>query len=372
MLIVLQYVISTVALVATFTILRQLRFIKNADLGFASENIITISLDDPAFRRTPGVLINELRKNPGITDITASSNLPYFINSAGLGSWEGRQEGPDLTVFRAGIDTGFIDFYGLKIMSGRGFSGEFSADALNSCILNQTAAKAIGWDDAAGKKFGFDQKNLLTVVGMVGDFNFHSLNLPVEPLVLFLMPCKEFNQPRYISVKINSSDIAGLKSSVEKTVKELSPHYLNPVSILSDSIDEMYSSDRNLASIILFSTIVAVLLTCLGQYSLSFFAAKKRSREMALRKVNGAQPVTIMTIMAGEVIKLVLAAVLFAWPISYLVMNKWLQNFAFRVDLGIAVFIYSLLITLSISFIVVCWHVIKLARENPAEVIRYE
>ncbi|MBG0859654.1 MAG: FtsX-like permease family protein, partial [Bacteroidales bacterium] len=139
-----------------------------------------------------------------------------------------------------------------------------------------------------------------------------------------------------------------------------------------DRIDNMYSSDRNLGSIIFFSTIVAVILTCLGQYSLSFFATKKRSREMALRKVNGAQPVTIMVMIAGEMIKLVLIAVVFAWPVSYLVMNKWLQNFAFRVDIGIAVFLNVLLIVLSISFAVVGWHVIRLARENPAEVIRYE
>lgn len=372
MLIVLQYVISIVALVATFTLLRQLRFIKNADLGFAFSNILNISLDDPPIRKNPGVLISELRKNPEITDISASSNLPYQINSAGLGRWEGRQEGPDLTVFRAGIDTGFMDFYDINIVSGRGFSGEFSADALNSCILNQTAVKAIGWDDAVGKKFGFDQDYMLTVVGVAGDFNFHSLNLPVDPLVLLLMPCREYNQPRYISVRINSGDIAGSKSAVEKTVKELSPHYLNPVSVLSDRIDEMYSSDRNLASIIFFSTIVAVILTCLGQYSLSFYATKKRSREMALRKVNGAQPVTIMKMMTGEVVKLILAAVIFAWPVSYIIMNKWLQNFAFRVDMGIVVFISSLLITLLISFMAIGWHVIKLAKENPAGVIRYE
>jgi putative ABC transport system permease protein len=371
-LVVLQYVISVVALVATFTVLRQLSFIKNADLGFVRENILAISLDDPAIRKNPAVLISELRKKPDITDIAASSDLPYSINSAGLGRWEGKPEGPELTVYRTGTDTKFIDFYNLKILSGRGFSDEFSADAMNSCIINQTAAKAIGWDDPPGKKFGFDPENLMTVIGVVEDFNFHSLNLPVEPLVMFLMPCHQFSQPRYISVKVNSNDLAGSKLSIEKTVKELSPNYLNPVSVLSDRIDNMYSSDRNLASIIFFSTIVAVILTCLGQYSLSFFATKKRSREMALRKVNGAQPVTIMAMMAGEVIKLVLIAVVFAWPVSYLVMNKWLQNFAFRVDLGIALFLFPLLITLFISFAVISWHVIKLARENPAEVIRYE
>ena len=371
-LVILQYVISVIALVASFTVLRQLSFIKNADLGFDRENILTISLDDPAIRKNPAVLISELRKNPDIADITASSDLPYSINSAGLGAWEGKPEGPELTVYRTGADTKFIDFYSLKILSGRGFSDEFNADSQNSCLINQTAAKAIGWDDPTGKKFGLDPENLMNVIGVVEDFNFHSLNLPVEPLVMFLIPCYQFSQPRYISVKVNSNDLAGSKLSVEKMVKELSPHYLNPVSVLGDRIDNMYSSDRNLGSIIFFSTIVAVILTCLGQYSLSFFATKKRSREMALRKVNGAQPVTIMVMIAGEMIKLVLIAVVFAWPVSYLVMNKWLQNFAFRVDIGIAVFLYALLIVLSISFAVVGWHVIRLARENPAEVIRYE
>ena len=370
-LVVLQYVISIVALVATFTILRQLSFIKNADLGFSRKNILTISLNDPAIRNNPAVLISELGKNPDFNDIAASSDLPYSINSAGPGSWEGKPEGPELTVYRTGIDTGFIDLYKLKIVSGRGFSNEFSADAMNSCLINKTTAKTIGWDDPLGKKFGFDPENQMTIIGVVEDFNFHSLSLPMEPLVMFLIPCREFGQPRYISIRVISGDIAGSKSSVEKIMKDLSPHYLNPVSVLENKINEMYSSDRNLASIIFLSTIIAVILTCMGQYSLSFYTAKKRSREMALRKVNGAQSVTIMALMAEEVIKLIIAAVVIAGPVSYLVMKQWLQNFAFRVDLGIAVFIYSLLITIIISFAAIGWNVIKLARENPAEVIRH-
>jgi len=370
-LVVLQYIISIVALISSLMVMKQMNFLKNTDPGFVKDNILTVYLRDPDIRKSPEFLMNELRKNIMIIDVVNSANLPITIGSNSHGNWEGKPEETNLSVYKAGIGYNFIDFYNLKIVSGRGFSIDYPSDTVNSFIINQTASKIIGWDDPVGKKFGFN-KDLGVVVGEIKDFYFHSLHLAIEPLALSVVGSMDFRESRYISIKVTPGSLLEAKLFVETTIKNISPHYLNPVTILSDRVDEMYSSDRKLATIILASTILAVILTCLGQYSLSSYTIRKRSKEMAIRKVNGAKPITIMALLIGEVTRLVLIAILFAWPISYYIMNKWLQNFSYRIEIGPGLFIYSALVTLLISLAVISYHVIKLSKVNPADIIRYE
>ena len=163
--------------------MRQLNFINNSDLGFVKENIITVNLRDPAMRRNPQVLISELVTNPDILDITTSANLPVTISSNSRGNWEGKPSDYNPGFYKAGIGDNFIDFYNLKIVSGRGFSNDFSTDTVNRFIINETAAKVIGWNDPVGQKFSFNQDEGI-IIGVIKDFHFHSLHLPVEPLAL--------------------------------------------------------------------------------------------------------------------------------------------------------------------------------------------
>lgn len=368
----IQYTISIVSLVSAFTISGQLRYMKNKDQGFISRNIITIELKDPELRKNPSFLINELRNNPIIADVAASSSLPHSISSAGLGTWEGKPDELTAKVFRTGIDTKFIDFYDLDLVAGRGFSKDFRDDSLNNYLINETAARMLGYNDPVGMKFGFQKQALGTIVGILKDFNFHSLRLPVEPLAISAIPTMEFPETQYVSVKVNEGYTREARLFLEKLLKEISPGYINPVSVLSESIKSMYVSDRRLSGIIMFSTIVALILTCLGQYSLSFYTAQKRIREMAVRKVFGATSPTVMTLFVVELLRLILISGLVAIPISFLAMNNWLENFAFRISLKPPVFFFSLAITITISIAVISYHIIKLSKVNPAETIRYE
>jgi putative ABC transport system permease protein len=372
LLVVLQYTISIVALICTFTVLHQLNFIKNTDIGFVRDNILTISLKDPAIRLRPEFLISELKENLKIMDISVSSNLPHAITSASFGSWEGKQPETNMTIFRVGTGNNFTDFYNLKIISGRGFSRDYSADSADSYIINQTAARMIGWDNPVGIKFGFKGTEMGYVIGVVKDFNFQSLHLAVEPLALSLIESQEFPETSFISVKTSPGSLYYTRLFIEKKLKVLSPHYLNQVSILSDQIDSMYRSDRKLSIIFIFATVLAVILTCLGQYSLSSYTTKSRTKEMVIRKIMGSQASGIMNILTGEMAKLISVSIVFAWPIAYLLMNKWLQNFAYHIKTGAGVFLLSLLISLVISLIAISYHVIKLSRVNPAEMIRHE
>jgi putative ABC transport system permease protein len=372
-LVVFQYVISIVALVCTCTVLRQLNFINNNDPGFVKDNILNVYLRDPDLRARPDVLIRNLRENSNVLNIAASADLPVTLWANWSAGWDGKTDDENLNIFRGGIGNDFFDLYKLEIVSGRGFSKDHPSDSLNSLLISQKTAKLLGWNDPIGKKLFFNNNTEKgTVIGVFKDFYFHSLHIKNEPLSFSALGSRAFPVTRYLSIKVNQEKISDTRLFIEKNIKELSPNYLNQVSLLSDQVDEMYSSDRNLATIIFLSTLLAVLLTCLGQYSLSSYTTKKRTKEMALRKVNGAKPGSIITFLSGEVMKLVLIAILFACPVSYFIMNLWLQSFAYRIVIGPAEFIYSILITILISLAVISYHVMKLSRVNPAEMIRYQ
>jgi len=373
LLVVVQNVISVVALICTFTVMRQLKFIETSELGFERENIITVELKDPALRNNPGTLLHELRKNPAITDMATSVNLPVNTQGTSYASWAGKPEELKQFVYRAGIGNDFIDFYGLKVISGRGFSDEFASDTLNNFIINEAAAKIMGPDDPVGKKFGFGKEERFgTVIGVIENYHFQSLHLAIEPLALAATGSDNFKLPRYVSIRVTPGKVSETLAFTDRTVKELSPHYLNPVSVLSDRVEMMYRAEMKLASIFILSAVLAVILTCLGQYSLSSYTTQSRTREMVIRKVMGAQPSGIIFMITAQTMKWILASLLFAWPIAYLLMQKWLQIFAWHINIGAGVFLLSLLIISLISLTAVSYHVIKLARVNPAEMIRHE
>jgi putative ABC transport system permease protein len=367
--VVLQYIISMVALVCTFTLLRQLNYVNNSDLGFIKENILTISLKDPALRTNPDVLVNELKSHPQILNVTLSTDLPNAIWSSTYISWDGKPDGTNMTAFRCGLGNDFIDFYKLNIVSGRGFSADFFADSANSYIINQTAAKMIGLDDPVGKKFGCNGQEG-TIIGVIKDFNFHSLKLAVEPLAFSAIGSRDFPSASYLSAKVSPGNLKESRLLIESILMKLSPHYLNPVSVLSENVNANYRSERKLVVIFIIASVISVLLTCLGQYSLSSYTTRSRTKEMVIRKIMGSHPSGITFLLFREIAKWIMISILLAWPVAYMLMNKWLQNFAYHVDQGIGVFLLSLLITLIISIISVSYHILNISRVNPAEMIR--
>jgi len=224
-----------------------------------------------------------------------------------------------------------------------------------------------------GKKFGFNKETGLgTIIGVIEDYHFQSLHLAIEPLALAATGSAAFKQPRYVSIRVKPGTVSETLSFIDMTIKEMSPHYLNPVSVFSDRVEMMYRSEMKLASLFILSALLALILTCLGQYSLSSYTTESRTREMVIRKVMGAQPEGIIGLSTFTTLKWVLISLLFSWPVAYLLMIKWLQNFAYHTKMGTGVFLLSLLIILLISLTAVSYHVIKLARVNPATMLRHE
>jgi putative ABC transport system permease protein len=370
---VVQNIISVVALICTFTVMRQLRFIETADIGFEKENIITVELRDPLIRKNPSALINELRQNRSVVDITTSATLPVTTLGTTYASWEDKPEEVKQFVYRAGIGNNFMDFYGLKLIAGRGFSDNFPSDTIKNYIINETAARITGLDDPVGRKFGFNKESGLgTIIGVVEDFHFQSLHLPIEPLALASTGNDNYSVPRYISVKVTPGSLSATLTFINGTLREFSPHYLNRVSVFSDRLDNMYRSERKLATMFIFASVLALLLTCLGQFGLASFTTRSRTREMVVRKVMGAQPSDVMVLITVQMAKWIFVSLLFAWPASYFLMTGWLRNYAYHVPLGAGVFLLSLALILLISVLAISYHIVKLSRVNPAETLRHE
>jgi len=373
-LVILQYTISLIAIVATITMMRQLGFINNMDLGFECDNIINIYVRDPVIRSNPDIIIDRLKSNPAILAVTTSTNLPANITSNHTAYWEGKEEGENLNIYRAGIDYNFFDFYTLNLLEGRQFSLERSTDTLSRFIINQKAASLLGWDDPLGKRLSFNhEKESGIVIGLMEDFYFHSLYLPVEPLAFNTnMGRSEMQGANYFSVKIIPGQLTETRKFIDDAFADASPNYLNTSSVLAERIERQYANDARLADILIFSTALVILLACLGLYGLSSFTTRSRTKEMITRRILGLQPGGIMLLFSREFAKWILIAIVFAWPLSYILMARWLQNFAFHVDIGLVAFVISLFIAIIISILSTGWTVIKVAYLNPAAMLRSE
>jgi putative ABC transport system permease protein len=367
-LVVLQFVITTILIASTLVTRKQIDYIRNTDLGYEKESILTF----PVFRakESSRVIGEELRKYHGIQDVTLSSQPPSAISNAGLPHWEGKQTNEDIPFFRLSVDENFLDFYGIPLTLGQKFSTEFATHPENAIILNETAVKVTGWTDPIGKKIfdGDDDVEGKTVIGVVKDFHFASFHIPIAPLMISRNP----DECNYISLKIDPMNIAPTIRYLNekwKTYASTSPfNYI----FLEDQLDRMYRPEHRLYQGIQVFAFIAILIACLGLIGLASYAVERKTKEIGIRKVLGGSVPSIAGLLSMDFIKCVLLANILAWPVVYIIMRKWLQNFAYRTSLNIWIFILSGLAALAIALLTVSFQTIKAATANPVEALKYE
>lgn len=361
-LVVIQFVISIVLIVCALIVNNQLHYIKNKELGFAKESIIAIPANTQD--RNQSKLTDEYRKHPGILDITTSNTLPINMYSARGGmTWEGKEENDDQILYLLNVDYNYLNFYGHEIVQGTAFSKDFSPGSQDRYILNETAVKSIGWEEPIGKKF----ENGI-VVGVVKDFHFAPLHQGIEPLVMGLSPTGN----DYISLKISSHNIQNTLAFVEKTWKEIFPELPYSYFFLDDRIERLYQKEFILGQILNSFTAIAIFIACLGLFGLALFTAENRTKEIGIRKILGASAYEIVTLLSKDLLKWVLAANILALPISYYAMDKWLQNFAYRIHIRIDFLVLSVTLALVISLSTISFQTIRAATASPADALRYE
>jgi len=251
----------------------------------------------------------------------------------------------------------------MNIVQGRNFIKESPQDLENAYIINETAAKAVGLEDLRGKKLGRGQ-----IIGVVEDFHFAPLHSEIQPLVLMLDP----GSLKVLSVRINSNDISNTLSFIQNKWKRIFPDFPFVFSFLDERIESMYETEMKLGQSFNYFTLIAILLSCLGLLGLASYMAEKKTKEIGIRKVLGATVPNILVLLTREFTRFVFLANIIAWPIAYFAMNKWLQSFAYRIDIGLWIFAVSSLLALFMALLTVSYQSIKAATANPVDSLRYE
>jgi putative ABC transport system permease protein len=369
LLVVFQFATSIILIISTLAVHHQMRFIHNRNLGFNKDFMVNVPIYDNALRQKTEYMKNELLGNPNILSVTASSFSPGSYPNQSV-DWEGRKEDEELMMAWYSVDHGFIQTYEMEIIQGRDFSKEFPSDIHSAYILNEAAVKAFGWEGPVGKRFMVEKAGFTmgTVVAVMKDFHFASLHLDIKPLALVLEP----EGGDHLSLKIASKNMATTLSFIEKKFKEFAPSVPFNYSFIDEEIAEMYLEEERLGKLINSFSVIALLIACLGLLGLASFAINRRTKEIGIRKVLGASIPIIIILLVKEFTILVVVANVIAWPVAYYGMNRWLQNFAYRIGLSWWLFVVSALIALMIAVITIGFRAIKAALANPVNSLRYE
>jgi putative ABC transport system permease protein len=357
-LIVFQFTTAISLIICTLVVGNQLRFICGRDLGYERERIVVLTTNR-GMRSNLDAFKNELLRNHAVTIIASSSELPDNVFSFGM-----MDESPRYTLQ---TDHNFVDLYGLKIIQGRGFSTSISSDAAGDLLINESASVALGWDNPVGRTFNLWGEDR-PIVGLIKDFHLHPLHLPIMPLFIVHNP----DVLNRISIKIRGENIPQTLEFIRATWERFAPGFPFEYAFFDDIVDRSYHSERRME--ILFSAFawLAVIIACLGLFGLASFTAQQRTKEIGIRKVVGASAPSIFLNLSRGFIKSIVLANVMAWPIAYFVMNRWLQNFAYRIHLDIWIFIFAGLAALFIALLTVSYQTIKAARANPIDSLRYE
>ncbi len=367
-LVLFQFSITIILIICTLTIKEQLSFIKHLDVGYGKEQIIMINTRDKAVRKNIEALKTELLQNFDITAVATSARLPNNIDTFTSKSLNINHTDEPITIFYNTADYDFIDLYNIQIVEGRNFSKDFASDVNGAFLVNEAAVKAAEWKSPIGQKFTHWSGETGEIVGVMKDFHLHSLHSPIDPLYIYLDP----NNFSYISIKIKPADIPATIGYVKSVMNKFSPGYPFDYSFFDELFDKAYHTEQRMVTIFSSFAVLAIMIACLGLFGLTAFAAEQRTKEIGIRKVVGASVSRITLLLSKEFIRWVVLANFIAWPIAYFAMNKWLQNFSYRITIEWWIFVLAGGLALVIALLTVSAQAIKAALANPVESLMYE
>jgi putative ABC transport system permease protein len=371
-LVVFQFSLSIALIAGTIIVYFQMNHILDKDLGFDKERMLILDYNyDEAVNDKREVLKTEMEANPAILSAAFSRSVPgsYFPNAGTeIQTADGEMKMEVQPIFQVGID--FIQHYNLELVAGRSYSRDHPSDTIGAIVINEAAAKQYGYTNPAdiiGKKYSQWGREG-EVIGVVKDFNFISLHRNIEPLTLPLEPyaC------RYLSLKVKSENINETIKQVGEVWSQLAPHRPFLYSFLDDDFNRQYKTDFIFRKLFTTFSCLAILIACLGLLGLATYTAEQRTKEIGIRKVLGANVNNIVVLLSKDFIVLVVIAMLIATPAAWYAMNKWLDGFAYRVEIQLWVFALAGLVALSIALFTISFQSIKSALMNPVTSLRSE
>jgi len=371
-LVVFQFSITVALIIATIIAFQQLRYMQSRDLGFNKDQVLDIPLRNRSEGTAKELLKSNFQTIPGISGTTSSSSVPGGRLSNIVVLPEGVPKERTQTMATLIVDYDFINTYKLNLAAGRGFSKEYGSDS-SSFILNEAAVKELGWGEpqnAVGKGFTWDGYKEGKIIGVVKDFHFNSLQQKVQPLVMHILP----NWFWYgsISVRIPTPDIKTAIRSLEAEWNKILPGHPFDYSFVDEDYNKQYKTEQQLSSLSAIFSILIVFISCLGLLGLTIVAVSQRTKEIGVRKVLGASVSGIAALLSKDFVKLVLISIVIASPIAWWLMNSWLKDFAYRINIEWWVFVVAGLMALLIALITVSFQSIRAAVANPVKSLRTE
>ena len=359
---IFQLIVTIVLLICSVTILRQINYISNKEIGL-DKDVIEIKIPDKYADQTK-VFKEELLKYPSIAGIsvTTASPLLEWI----LASFHYTENGVDKqyspNIFRG--DESFIRTLGISLIEGRDFSGNPNSDK-NNCIINESLAKYFSGRNLLGEKLPGYEK--LTIIGIVKDFNCSGLKDPISPGVIIFD-----NSGNHLLVLPAPGQLQSARNSISETWQKLIPDYALNIESVKERFEWYHRSDTNYAKLIVSCCLISLFLSMIGLFAISFHSSRKRTKEIGIRKINGATIKGVMLLLNRDFFRWIIIAFVIASPIAWYIMHKWLQGFAYRTELSWWIFVLAGLLTVTITLLTVSWQSWKAATRNPVEALRYE
>jgi putative ABC transport system permease protein len=369
-LVIFQYSISIILIIGTIVVYKQLIFIQNERLGFDKEHVIMVK-NPQALGGNIGPFKEKLLQYSSVQNVTISHRVPgKTLNNIGFGAEEVKE---NFTLNLCCCDPDFKDVMKLEMAQGRFFSRDYPTDS-SAVIINEAALKVFGWDQPLNKKLHdwSNPRNIFHVIGVVKDFHYESMHQKVRPMALLFLKGTYKWPANYISVRVNPGNISQTIQLIENTWEAFSPKLALAYSFLDEDYDRLYKNEQQTHQLFIVFSFLAIFIACLGLLGLASFMAQQRTKEIGIRKALGATVHHITVMLSKDFTKWVLLANLMAWPVAYLAMHKWLQDFAYRIEISWWMFVFAGVLAFIIALLTVSFQVLKAARKNPVESLQYE
>ncbi len=369
-LVVLQFSLSVLMIVGTIVIIKQMNFISNKKLGFDKDQVLILNIDNAEFRRNRETFKNNLLNKSGIMSVSMMSGEPGGFHD-NFAYKVAEKDGEFFRMRSLFTDHDYLKTFGIDVVEGRGFSKDFSTDNSGAIVLNETAVRNLGWtnNEAIGKSIliNFIDSTYRKVIGVVKDFHFTSLKNNIEPLAIAM-----HRDHRRIAVKISGGNIQEKIAAVEKTYAQVVPGYPFAFNFLDENFDALYKAEQKEQTLFTIFSFLAIFIASMGLLGLVMYATELRKKEIGVRKVLGASVPGVVSLLSKEFIKLILISNFIAFPVAYYFMNRWLEDFAYKIELGFDAFLITSLLTLLIAMLTTGFQVLRAALSNPIDSIRYE
>ena len=345
----------------------QMHYLGTKDLGFDKDQVVVLQLANTGIEGQSKAFMTALKQNPDLLSLSTSNPVPgQGFNGYGIIP-EGHTLNEHLLASVIETDADFASTYNIPLTAGRYFSSQMPTDTTDAIVINEAMANFLNWKNPVGKQLEIYEARKGKVIGVIKDFNYSSLRDAVQPLAIILT-----NNPLYLSIKLKAGSIPSSLRFMQNQWKQFDKEYPFDYFFLNEKLNHYYQTDFQLLHVLNIFSGIAIFIACIGLFGLSIYTAKQRTKEIGIRKVLGASVLQVASLVSKDFIVLIIIAIVIASPIAWWAANKWLQDFAYRININPWIFLTAGIAAIIIAIVTVSFQAIKAAIANPVKSLRTE